>query len=240
MASVIDAIRTLTNDKLLIPKLALLLVPVLFLFFIGEEIFNFPVLGWAIAYYFVGYLIVTFHKAIKDRDLYFPNPITSVYDVIIRGLGGMLCIIPITVGIFFLILWFENLQNTVAEIKYLAIIFALLIWLAIVFVQLTLYAKEYNLLHAFKFKTISDVGGEFMIQILKLFIQIAICIGIPAYFVFLAGNSAFGETPSTFVIFKLSLYAFTTLFSYLVSIQFLIQLYEELIISDEDMDYLHL
>ncbi len=240
MASVIDAIRNFTNDKMVIPKFILLLLPVLFLYFLGEDVMNYPAMTWGIFYYFVGYLIVTFHKAIKDRELYLPNPITSILDVIIRGFVGIICILPISIAAFYLILFFENLQNTVAEVKYIAIIFALLIWFAVVLVQLTLYAKEYNPLDAFNFKIIFDVGGEFMIQILKLFIQIGIFIIIPAYFVYLAGDSAFGEVASSFVIFKLSLYAFVTLLAYIISIEFFIQMYEELIISDEDLDYLHL
>ena len=240
MASVIDAIRNFANDKFIFPKLVFLLIPVLLLYFMGDEIVNYQPLLWGILYYYVGYLIVAFHKAIKDRELNFPNPITSILDIVIRGFIGMICILPISIGAFYLILWFENLQNTVAEVKYIAILFALLVWCAIIFVQLTLYAREYSPLHAFNFKTISDVGGEFMVQILKLFIQIGVFIIIPAFFVYLAGNSAIGEDVKTFVIFKLSLYAFTTLVIYLVSIQFLIQLYEELIISEEDKDYLHL
>ncbi len=239
MASVIDAIRNFSNDRTFLLKLIVLFVPILIVFFLGSEIESFQYILFAVIYYYVGYMIVAYHKSLAERDIYLPNPITSVFDVIVRGFVGMICIAPISVGAFFLILYFENI-DTIAQIKYLAIIFTLLVWFSVAMVQLILYAKEYSPFQAFNFKTIFNVGGEFIISILKFIVQAVIFIGLPAYFAYLAGNSAFADDAKAFVIFQYSLYAFVTLIFYLVSIDVFLQIYEELVISEEDEEFLKL
>lgn len=239
MASVIDAVRNFTNDKTFILKLIILFVPILLLYFMGSELEKFPYLLFGIAYFYIGYMIVTFHTTLKERDIYFPNPITSLLEIIIRGFIGMICISPITAAAFFGILYFENM-DTIAQIKYLAIIFAILVWFSVAMVQLILYSKEYSPFEAFNLKVIFDVGGEFLINILKFIVQSLFFIGLPAYIAYLAGASAFADDLKSLVIFQYSLYAFTTLIFYLVSIDVFLQIYEELIITEDDEEFLKL
>lgn len=184
-------------------------------------------------------MVVTFHSALKEKEIYFPNPITSILDVIIRGFVGMICISPITALAFFVVLYFEN-ANTIAQVKYLAIILTALVWFSIAMVQIIMYAKDYKFLEAFNLKTIFSVGGEFFISLLKFMVQAVFLIGFPAYLVYLGGATAFADDIKTLVIFQYSLYAFVTLIFYLISMDVFLQIYEELIITEDDEKFLKL
>ncbi len=238
MASVIDALRNFSNDKIFVVKLIVLFVPMLLVSLLGNEIEKYQYMLYLIVYYYIGYMVVTFHCALKERDIYFPNPITTLFDVIIRGFVGMVCITPITALAFFAILFFENM-DTIAQVKYLAIILTFLMWFSISMIQIIMYAKDYKFFDALNLKTIFNVGGEFFINMLKFMFQAVFLIGLPAYLVYLAGTTAFAEDLKSLVIFQYSLYAFVVLIFYLVSIDVFLQIYEELIITEEDKEFLN-
>ena len=233
MASIIDAVRNFSNDRFFLPKLVVLLSPMLLLYFLGGEIQRFPAIFYTIVYYYLGYIVITFHATLKDRDIYFPNPLTNIFNVFLRGFVGLLCISPITAGGFFAVLFFENM-DTIVQIKYFAIGATIFIWFTVSMLQLLLYSRDYKPFQAFNLKSISEIGGEFLMKIFSFIFQSLFVLILPAYIVYLAGASAFAEDARSFVIFLYSLYAFTTLIYYLVSIDVLLQIYDELVISQDD------
>ena len=238
MASIIDAVRNFSNDKFFLPKLLVLLFPMLLLYFIGGGIERFPAMFYTIVFFYLGYIIITFHNTLKEREIYFPNPLTNIVNVFLRGFVGLLCISPITAGAFFAILFFENM-NTIVQIKYFAIIATAFVWFTIAMLQLLLYAKDYAPFQAFNFKTIMEIGGEFFLKIFMFLFQSIFAILLPAYIVYLAGNSAFSQDMKSLVVFLYSLYAFTTLMYYLIGIDVLLQISDELIITKEDKELIN-
>lgn len=203
MASLINALRSISGDPWWPVKLAVFMSV---LFFLSDNNLNYPngnpslvpafAVFWSLM---LGTVVVTMHRNINNKTPLMPS-LFNIFDIFIKSIGGLIAILPGSLLYYCAISFIQ--QNILFEPFVMAVIYICVtaFFSPFIFVPLVLFSAKGNILDAFRLKNIIDASGNFIVQFLSFVLQFAFIICTITYLFYITLLEMLGDHVSLLIL----------------------------------------